>query len=185
MDEAADHGAALVSHLNDPEEATVETRGFVSQAILHQADPGESRDVGHRGGRGRRCRRQGFEWTSSTTATETSETTEDRGQSGRELLLLLANATIRLCSLQSVDIDCETKSAGTTGCGASHVARMRRFHGSCVLSGCGCAVSYWLPRARVNGVQQQETGRSLSQVQVVHFGLASVGAARSASSEPG
>ena len=105
MDEAADNGATLVGDLDDPEEAAVETRGLVPQAILHQADTGEPGDVGHRRGRRWRRRRQGLERPSPTTAEEAAETAEDRGESRRELLLLLADVAVWLRAVQSVDVD--------------------------------------------------------------------------------
>lgn len=184
MDEAAHHGAAVVGDLDDPEEATPETGGLVSQTILHQTDTGEPGDVGHRRGRGRRDRRQGLERSSSETIEETAETTEDRGESGREFLLLLADASVRLRAVQSVDADRATEPAGTAGAGAGRLARVRRFHGPGVLPRRGCAIPYRIPRARFDGVRQQEAGRPLPKVQVVRSRLDRVVAARSAASEP-
>lgn len=185
LDEAAHHRPIVIRHLDDPEEASVEAGGLVPEEVLDQADTREPGDVGHGRGRRGRGRRQGFERQAAKEAAKVAEAAENRGQPGRELLLLLADATLRLRVVQSVDVDRAPKFARVAGGRPRHVARLRRFHGPGLLSRRCRAIPYRLPRARFDGVQQQEAGRPLPQVEVVRAGPAGPVAPRPPPGESG
>lgn len=170
MDEAAHHRPIVIRHLDDPEETAFETGGLVPEEVLDQADTREPGDVGHGRGGGGRSRRQGLEREAAKKASKAAEATENRGQPGRELLLLLAYASLRLRVVQSVDVDRAPKFARVAGGRPGHVARLRRFHGPGILSRRCRAIPYWLPGTRFDGLQQQETGRPLPQVEIVRIG---------------
>lgn len=170
MDEAAHHRPIVIRNLDDPEETPFEAGGLVPEEVLDQADTREPGDVGHGGGGGGRGRREGLEREAAQEAPKVAEAAQNRGQPGRELLLLLAYAALRMRVVQSVDVDRAPKFARVAGGRPRHVARLRRFHGSGILSRRGRAIPYRLPGTRFDGVQQQETGWTLPQVEVVRVG---------------
>lgn len=145
LDEAAHHRPIVIRHLDDPEETPFEAGGLVPEEVLDQADTREPGDVGHGRGGGGRGRREGLEREAAKKASKAAEATENRGQPGRELLLLLAYASLRLRVVQSVDVDRAPKFARVAGGRPGHVARMRRFHGPRLLSRRRRAIPYRLP----------------------------------------
>jgi len=154
VDETAHHGAVVIGDLDDPEEAAAEARGFLPEEILHQTDTGESGDAGHRRGGGGRNRRQASGQPAPEATAQAPEAAQDRGESRRELLLLLVDAAVGLRPVQSVDADRPSEPAGAAGAGACRLARLRRFHRHGLLRRRGGAIPHRLPGAGPDGVQQ-------------------------------
>lgn len=161
VDEATHDGPDIEC---DTKEASSQAGGFLSQEVLdptHTREPGDDRH-----GRGRPVGREEYH-QEAAEAQEAPETSEIRGKPGRELLLLLAHAHIRLRALQPLDVDRPTEFARAPGTRPRGLDKLRRFHRSHILPGRGGTISHGLPRAGSHGLQQQKARRSLLQVAVV------------------
>lgn len=120
VDETTNDRPDILGH---SKEAAAEARGLLSEAVFHPTNTRESGDSRHRR-RGRRSgRHQEFERSAQTHAT-TTETTDDRSESRREFLLLLADATLHLRAVQSLDLDRPSKHARIAGTFARNLAQL-------------------------------------------------------------
>lgn len=92
MDEIKNDRSDLVGH--PEQEAAAEARGLVPQALLHATDP---RDTGDRRGHGQRGSLRGGGRQVPEAPQAIQSEAGLRGESGRELLLLLADGANIMC----------------------------------------------------------------------------------------